>query len=326
MDDVGRARAVILAARENDVWEQDIPEDDDELVAQAKQIVEDAEAYERSGRTNAAVTAVMFAWQVTGGSDNGTHPQGDAKLDVSDLTIKQLKVEVEKAAKKKDFDYINEIVESEEKGKNRKSFIRWMDESKILNKEEDLVANNTEKTLDEEFDKVVEKDIKDEEYEQDKSISQRSDEEFEAKQKALAEVKKNNLPIPETPDAPVSSLSDGLAEASMKELQESLNDAGLALAHSTWLSSLSQIDKEYAKRVAERYFNKALKRVSDDAKNRDTAIALAEEDDHVVEWRDKQGEAQAQLTLYQGLKEISKGHYDTVSRIFAMKQEERERG
>ena len=341
------AKAVIAAAKENDIWESSIPSDEKQLLADANFILEQAEAAWDNHIRGPAVTAVKFAAQVDG-AHTGKSIEPDNQFDYSGETVQTTKAAIERFIEDNDLEAVEYIRDAEEAGKARKGVLNFIElqlkdaynepdetgEIESGDRGEDkgsgavspwseppaqISGPHPQKVHADEIEL-----ISDETWAASKKS--RLDEAFEAESFGQAQAKKLNLPVPEAvDDIPAATLSRGVANLTIQDLAERLTDASLCLAAATWQTALAEIDVEHAKRVGNHYFNKEFPKAQENAKNKDAAVAKVEEIEEVKAWRAKEAEAENRYITFRALKEIYKGTYDTVSRVFAMKQEERER-
>lgn len=335
------AKAVIVAAKENDIWESAIPSDENQLLADANFILEQAEAAWNHNIRGAAVTAVKFAADVDGehtGKDVEPDADDDEAIAVLKQTIPEIKKDVDLLVEK-DLDAVQALLDAEQAGKARKGVISYIElQLQDAFKEPDEITSELE-SGDRGGDNgsgVISPwasglgSAPDDTTEPpggpapDKS---KLDDLFEAEAFAQAQAKKLNLPTPEAAvdDIPAATLSRGVANLTIQDLAERLTDASLCLAAATWQTALAEIDEEHAKRVGSHYFNKEYAKAAPNAKNKEAAVAKAEEAQEVRSWRDKEAEAENRYVTFRALKEIYKGTYDTISRVFAMRQEENDR-
>lgn len=330
-EELNRARSVLITAKEHHIWEPQIPEDEDALIEQAQYVIDQAdEAWEKNIR-GPAVQAVRFAAEVTGiaeGADikvpfkdekevDDPPTEEDLPGDLIGYTAEDAKEFIELAVHDEDQDILITWLDAEQQTKNRKTVVKAIDDA--LDRLDTVNQSADEEALERalEDDPGVDENPKKSPY----------DEAFEAEAFAKAKAKKNNLPTPtQIEDSAVPELTrETVVNASIDELQERLVDSSLCLSAATWKTAIAQIDEEHCERVANHYFQKAFRKSVVDAKNKDQAVAIAEEDPKVIEWRNKTEHAHNSYTTHRALKEIYKGYYDTVSRVFAMKVEERER-
>ena len=329
------AKAVIATAKENDIWEAAIPSDENQLLADANFILEQAEAAWKKGIRGPAVTAVKFSAQVDGAHTGKDIPVEESEPEEeyrpSNYKVAEVVDAIVKHEKVGDYDAIRHIRSVD----TRKTVKRAADAA--LESENDAyseVDENGEKTTDLEHSgspwsdepKVAYPTRSDNIDTGSWTPKSKLDEAFEAESFGQAQAKKMNLPVPEAvDDIPSATLSRNVANLTISELAERLTDASLCLAAATWQTALAEIDLEHAKRVGNHYFNKEFPKAQENAKNKDAAVAKVEEVEEVKAWRAKEAEAENRYITFRALKEIYKGTYDTVSRVFAMKQEERER-
>jgi len=309
--DTNVAKAVLSTAIEHSVWESGIPSDEKKLLEDANFVYSQAQTAWDNNIRGKAVTAVKFSAQVDG-AHVGKDIEPEDEYNPSNYKVKEVVDVIAKHEKAGDYDAIRHI--------------RSVDTRKMVNRAADAA-------LESEDDSVAEPDENGETgsvspwREVDRVAPSKFDELFEAESFARAQAAKMNLPTPgRVDDIPNPTLERGVANLTIAELGERLNDASLCLAAATWQTAIAEIDEEHAKRVGNHYFNKEFPKAQKDAKNKDAATAIVEEIPQVKEWRDKQAEALARYTTYRSLKEIYQGTHNTISRIFAMKQEERERG
>lgn len=340
--DVKIAKSVLTTAKEFNVWETPIPLNEDRILEDANYVYEQAETAWNNNMRGKAVSAVKFAIEVDG---KPVLPEVDdildeepERLDVSKHTAAELKAEITNLIVDGELAEVENIREAEENGKARKGVLSYIElQLKDAYKEPD--ENGELESGDRGEDKgsgVVSPWVNtyptDDEIEQkldrvNELNKSKFDESFEAEAFAQAQARKLNLPIPgRVDDIPNPTLERGVASLTIAELGEKLNDASLCLAAATWQTAIAEIDVEHAKRVANHYFNKEFPKAQKDAKNKDAAVAVVEEVEKVKEWRQREFEAESRHTTYRSLKEIYSGTHGTISRIFAMKQEERERG
>lgn len=308
------AKAVLTAAKENDVWESPIPTDEKQLLVDANFVYEQADAAWNNNIRGKAVTAVKFAAEVTGaseGEDFTTPDIDDDEYNPNDYKVAEVVDHIEMLEDQGDLDELESI--------------QRVDGRKGVQRATEAALARLEKVKDHD-DEVLEKLNNSDKLEDKSKQKSKLDNIFEAEEFARAQAAKMNLPVPEAvDDIPAATLSRGVANLSITELAERLTDASLCLAAATWQTALAEIDVEHAKRVGNHYFNKEFPKAQENAKNKDAAVAKVEEVPEVKEWRDKEAEADSRYVTFRALKEIYKGTYDTVSRVFAMKQEERER-
>ncbi len=344
-----RASAVMATAKEHHIWEEPIPDDADELIEAAEFVIEQANTAWDKNIRGTAVQAVRFAAEVTGISEGEEivekNKGTELEFSISNLSATDAITAIGDVEMQEDQDLLYAWLETENCDKKRKTVLR------ALTGAIDRLDTALETGDDEELDHALENepppmaqgDPQDNYIDPDqihtgigqfygqsgyneKIGASKWDENFEAEAFAEAKAKKNNLPLPaRVEDAAVPELGRNVVDLSIEDLQQRLVDSSLCLAAATWKTAVAQIDEEHAERVANHYFQKAFSKVVDDAKNKDAAVALAESDPKVIEWRDKTEHAHNSFTTHRALKEIYKGYYDTVSRVFAMKQEERER-
>ena len=317
-EEITRAIAVLTTAKEHHIYEPALPEDEEGLLEQAQYVIEQADLAWSKNIRGPAVMAVKFAAEVAGASEgadivtnnNGTILEPD--WDTSAMNVSQIKEQIERVEKDSDLDALREMYLSENQGKNRNTALKAI---------KDAIARI------EEPEKQVDEEALEHSLEKDEVLKISAfDDRFEAEAFAEAKAKLNNLPIPQRiEDVAVPELSRNVVDLGIDDLQKRLVDSSLCLAAATWKTAVAQIDEEHAERVANHYFQKAFARVVEDSKNKDQAVARAESDEKVIEWRTEAEHAHNSYTTHRALKEIYKGYYDTVSRVFAMKQEERER-
>lgn len=333
------AKAVITAAKENDVWESPIPTDEKQLLADATFVYEQADAAWNNNIRGKAVTAVKFAAEVTGaseGEDFTTPDIDDDEYNPSDYKVTEVVDHIEILEDQGDLDEIESIQRVDgRKGVQRATEAALARLAKV--KEHDDGFDNAHQWGGEgpgvdidatEAEAKVAYPTRPDNIDTGGWTPKKSklDETFEANEFAKAQASKMNLPVPQAvDDIPAATLSRGVANLTIQDLAERLTDASLCLAAATWQTAIAEIDEEHAKRVGSHYFNKEYAKAAPNAKNKEAAVAKAEEDQAVRQWRDKQAEAESRYVTFRALKEIYKGTYDTVSRVFAMKQEERER-
>lgn len=337
------ARAILSTAKEHSVWEAAIPTDEKKLLADANIVYEHAEIAWNNKNRGKAVSAVKFAAEVDGAhTGKNIDPLGatSEEKEESELegilmqTIPQVKKEIDGYVNNPEF--LGKLIDAEKKWKARRGVLSYVeqmledaykepDENGELESGNRGEAQGSGSVSPWESSPYAHPAIPDEPP-GGFAIS-KFDEKFEAEEFARAQAKKMNLPVPgRVDDIPTPTLDRDVANLTISELGEKLNDASLCLAAATWQTALAEIDVEHTKRVGNHYFNKEFPRKQENAKNKDAAIALVEEVEKVAEWRQKQFEAESRHTTYRALKEIYSGTHNTISRIFAMKQEERERG
>lgn len=318
------AKAVLTTAKENSVWEAAIATDEDKLLKDATFVYDQATTAWNNGMRGKAVTSVMAAAEVLGASEGEDFKTPDIKEDHYDPTGHKVTQVVEHISSLEQNEDLEQI-ESIQRVDDRKGVQRACDAAvarlEKIRKHEAEVEPSLQHNL-----------VKDDEEprhplwvpkEENKS---KFDETFEAEQFARAQAAKMNLPIPErVDDIPNATLSRNVATLTIQELAEKLTDASLCLAAATWQTAIAEIDEEHSKRVGEHYFNKEYSKVAKDAKNQAEATAQAEAVEEVKRWRDAEAKAEARYIAFRALKEIYQGTHNTISRIFAMKQEERER-
>lgn len=321
------ALAVLKTAKEFDIYEPAIPSDEDKLIEEANWVHQQACSAYESGIKGNAVKAVIHAAEL---SDEPEVDEDEGYVnDVLSNTVPEIKKIIDKLIID-DIQTVEEIYSAEADGKNRKSVINYIDlqlEGAYNEPDENTgeleSGDRGESNGTGPVSPWAHPEVPDEPPGgfADKPKS-KFDEKFEAEEFARAKAKKLNLPLPEAPnEAP--TLDHDLASRSIEELARRLNDASLCLSAATWQTSLAEIDLEHAKRVGNHYSNRIYAKEAPNAKNKEVAVAKAEDDPQVVEWRNKQAEADATYTAFRALKEIYQGHHNTISRIFAMKAEER---
>lgn len=341
--DTNTARAILTTAKENDVWEAVIPSDKDELLKQATFVYEQANAAWNNNIRGPAVTAVKFSAEVDGAhTGKDVEPENDEVTAVLSQTISEIKRDVDLLVEK-DLDAVQALLDAELAGKARKGVINYIElQLKDAFKEPDENTSELE-SGDRGQDYGVTAVLVGREAQKPKIAyptrpdnidtggwtpkKSKFDEKFEAEEFARTQAKKLNLPVPgRVDDIPNPAIDHGVASLSINDLAEKLNDASLCLAAATWQTAIAEIDVEHTKRVGNHYYNKEFPKAQENAKNKDAAVAVVEEVPQVKQWRDKQFEAESRYTTYRSLKEIYAGTHGTISRIFAMRQEERERG
>jgi hypothetical protein len=335
------AKAVLITAKENAVWEAAIPSDEEKLLKDANFVYDQAVTAFNNGMRGNAVTAVKFSAEVDGkpvlpAVDDVIDADEPEALDTSKHTIADLKIEIDKLVQNNELVEVENIRAAEEKGKARKGVLNYIDlQLKDAYKEPDdtgeIESGDRGKSqgsgsvspwaypTDEDVDKKVARV-------DELNKKSKFNELFEAEEFARAQAKKLNLPVPErVDDIPSATLSRGVANLTVQELAERLTDSSLCLAAATWQTALAEIDEEHAERVGNHYFNIEYQKAVPNAKNVQAAQTKAEEVEEVKRWRDAQAEAHSRYLSFRALKEVYKGTYDTISRVFAMKQEANER-
>lgn len=322
------ARAVLAAAKENSVWESPIPSEDAQLLKDANFVYEQADAAWNNNMRGKAVTAVKFAVQVDGahrGKDIEPDDDEDLRVvrEILSQTVPRIRQDIDDYVEASDIDFIESLISAEKAGKKRRGVLSYAEQAiEDAYKEPDETGEieSGDRGGDHGSGSVspwVEPD-------KPKTVY---DERFEAEEFAKAQAKKLNLPVPnKVDDVTPSLLTTELAQMSIQKLAVTLNESQLCLAAATWQAAISEIDEEHAKRVGNHYFNKEYADAIKNSKNKEEAVAKAEAVPQVKEWRDKEAAAEARRVTFRSLKEIYSGTHNTISRIFAMKQEERERG
>lgn len=322
---VQTAKAVLSAAKENNVWEAGIPTDEKQLLEHASSVYSQALAAWEGGIRGKAVTAVKVAAEVLGASEGAhfTTPAIPEEYYVpSDYKVNEVVTYIETCESEGDVDEIQRIGRID----GRKGVQRAVDAAVArLDKEakhEDEVNAEVEHQIAEPY--PTDEDIKNK-IDRVNELNDKSKfkQKFEAEEFARAQARKMNLPVPErVDDIPVATLSRNVANLTISELAERLTDSSLCLAAATWQTALAEIDEEHAERVGNHYFNIEYAKAAPDAKNVQAAQAKAEEVEEVKRWREAEAEAHSRYLAFRALKEVYKGTYDTISRVFAMKQEE----
>lgn len=324
-EDINRAKAIISAAKEFDIYEAAMPTDDKKLVEDAEELVEQAKTADKAGAKGPAVTAVLFVSQMT----PVEQPEEDFP-DITKMTVKQavnLLNVLKSTGNEKDIERL--LLEETNDHGGRPTIRKWEEDN--ISKEVELPRPEEEIADavqdDEEAREELAQELENKLEKPTTKFTKEYDDEFRAKEEALAKVRKDRLPVPEQYEGDPPVIPNNIVSAPLSKLQELARDITACLSLATWRTALAQIDEEYAERVGDHYYRLSLVQASShsDKRTKDVVIAEAESDPKVEEWREKENSAHNEFLTYRALKEIYKGQYDTVSRIFSMRQEERDR-
>lgn len=325
------AKVVLATAKENSVWEAPIPTDEDDLLKQANHVYRQAVKAWDGGIRGKAVTAVKTAGDALEEPDPlGATPEEKEESEIEGIlmqTVPQVKLEIDQLALASEIDLLDELLIAEKKWKKRAGVIKYIDEAlKDAYKEPDESGEieSGDRGESQGSGSVSPwSSLSEEEKGYPAEPKSKFKKAFEAEEFARAQARKMNLPVPEkVDDIPIATLSRNVANLTVTELAERLTDASLCLAAATWQTALAEIDEEHAERVGNHYFNIEYAKAAPDAKNVQAATAKAEEVEEVKNWREAEAEAHSRYLSFRALKEVYKGTYDTISRVFAMKQEE----
>jgi hypothetical protein len=322
---VKTAKAILSAAKENNVWEAPIPTDEDALLQQASGVYDQAVAAWNGGIRGKAVTAVKVAAEVLGASEGEDFTTPDIPEEFynpSDFKSAEVLAYIEDRESEGDVDEIQRIGRID----GRKGVQRAVDAAVARLDKEAQHENEVGAEVEHQIVKDVEDNLEPEPpniLDEAGYSKSKFKQKFEAEEFARAQARKMNLPVPEkVDDIPITTLSRNVANLTIPELAERLTDASLCLAAATWQTALAEIDEEHAERVGNHYFNIEYAKAAPNAKNVQAAQAKAEEVEEVKRWREAEAEAHSRYLAFRALKEVYKGTYDTISRVFAMKSEE----
>lgn len=156
------------------------------------------------------------------------------------------------------------------------------------------------------------------------------DQMYEAKELAIAKIKKERLPIPESIEGEPIILPRDISILPDPALRRLHSEFHACLARSNWLVAVEEADEMSARQIADYWHGKALKRASETAdpvtgKEKKVASLEAEAsgDETVREWRQRQIQHHIVVKLNKALRDTYQQSCERISREYSMREGER---
>jgi hypothetical protein len=152
----------------------------------------------------------------------------------------------------------------------------------------------------------------------------------EAKELAIAKIKKEKLPIPPEIEGEPPALPRDISVLTDPELRRLHSEFNAVLARANWLVALVEADELAAEQIASLYEAQAIKRAAQDpdpvtGKGKTVAALEAEasDDELVRKWREKKTEYVIDKKLQKALRDTYLSNVERISREYAMREGER---
>lgn len=152
----------------------------------------------------------------------------------------------------------------------------------------------------------------------------------EAKELAIARIKKERLPIPSEIEGEPPTLPRDISVLSDSDLRRLHSEYNACLARSNWLVALGEADELAARQIADFYHAKAVKvagSVADPVTGKAKTVAALEAeaagDDDAREWRQLATKHFIDTKLLKALRDTYQSNCDRISREYSMREGER---
>jgi hypothetical protein len=153
---------------------------------------------------------------------------------------------------------------------------------------------------------------------------------IEAKELAIAKIKKDRLPIPPELDGEPPHLPRDISAVGDLELRRLHSEFNACLARANWLVAVEEADELAARQIADYHLARAVKRAGsepDPVTNKAKTVAVLEaeaaSDDSVREWRQRQNTHHIEAKLLKALRDTYQSNCERISREWTMRTEER---
>jgi hypothetical protein len=168
-------------------------------------------------------------------------------------------------------------------------------------------------------------------YENGTPKKNRMDEMYEQKELAIAKIKRERLPIPDSIEGDAVVLPRDISALPDSALRKLHSEFHACLSRTNWLVAVEEADELAARQIAEYYHAKAVKRAGEDADpvtgKAKTVSALEAEaagDDTVREWRQRQNGHHIEAKLLKALRDTYQQSCERISREYTMRSGERD--
>lgn len=151
----------------------------------------------------------------------------------------------------------------------------------------------------------------------------------QAKELAIARIKKERLPVPSAIEGEPPVLPRDMSQLADKSLRRLHSEFNAVLAYSNWLVAMDEADELAARQIVDHYTALAISRADkiDPATNKPKSVAILEaeaySDPNVKEWRLNQSRFFVNIKLLKSLRDTYLSNVERISREYTMREGER---